>query len=306
MEKVPFIWMDGHLVKWDEAKVHVLTHSLHYGSGVFEGIRWYDTKKGPAIFRLKDHLERLYFSAQVMSMKIPYTKKELEDTAHLLIVKNNIKEGYLRPLAYFGYGKMGLMPIGAPVNVALAVWPWGAYLGHDMVRVKISKFMRIHPKSSEMKAKICGHYANSILASLEARKAKCDEALLLDFEGNVAEGPGENIFMVQGGEIYTPKEGSILPGITRDSIQKFAKKLKIGFHEKKISVKDLMKADELFFTGTAAEITGISHVDGKRIADGKMGSVTRQLRRLYLDVVHGRVKEYEKWLEYCHCEVANS
>ena len=159
--------------------------------------------------------------------------------------------------------------------------------------------MRIHPKSSEMKAKICGHYVNSILASLEARKAKCDEALLLDFEGNVAEGPGENIFMVQKGKIYTPKEGSILPGITRDSIKKLAKKLKIGFYEKKISVKELASVDELFFAGTAVEITGISHVDGKRIADGKMGKITRQLRELYQNVVHGRVKEYEKWLEYC-------
>lgn len=297
MEKVPYIWMDGLLVKWDEAKIHILTHALHYGSGVFEGIRFYDTKKGPAIFRLDDHIKRLFFSAKTLSMKIPYTQKELTAAARLLITKNNIKEGYLRPIAYFGYGKMGIMPGDSPVNVALAVWPWGAYLGHDMVRVKVSKFMRIHPKSSEMKAKICGNYVNSLLASLEARKANCDEAILLDFEGNVAEGPGENIFMVQSGKIYTPKEGSILPGITRNSIKKLAKNVKIDFYEKKISVKDLVNADELFFTGTAAEITGISHIDGNRIADGKMGNVTQRLRELYGEVVHGRVKEYESWLD---------
>lgn len=298
MEKVPYIWMDGRLIKWDDAKIHVLTHALHYGSGVFEGIRFYDTQKGPAIFRLSDHLDRLFFSAKTLSMKIPYTKKELATASRLLIQKNKVREGYLRPIAYFGYGKMGLSPIGAPVNVALAAWPWGAYLGHDMVRVKISKFMRIHPKSSETKAKICGHYVNSILASLEARGAGCDEAILLDFEGNVAEGPGENIFMVKNDEIFTPKEGSILPGITRDSIKKLAKKFKMGFYEKKISVKELLKADELFFTGTAAEITGISHIDGTRIADGKMGKVTRRLREVYQEVVHGRMEEYAEWLEY--------
>ncbi len=297
MEKVPFIWMDGKFVAWDEAKIHVLTHALHYGSGVFEGIRLYETEKGTAIFRLNDHLNRLFFSAKALSMKIPYTKKELTAASRLLIAKNKIKKGYLRPIAYFGYGKMGLSPLGAPVNIALAVWPWGAYLGHDMVRIKISKYMRIHPKTSEMKAKICGNYVNSILASLEARNAGCDEALLLDFEGNVAEGPGENIFMVQNREIHTPKEGSILPGITRDTIKTLAKKLKIPFRERKISERELKKASELFFTGTAAEITGISHIDGKRIADGKMGVITRQLKELYRDVVHGRVPEYKGWLE---------
>ncbi len=302
MEKTEKIWMDGKLVKWEDAKVHVLTHSLHYGSGVFEGIRFYETDKGPAIFRLHDHLARLFHSASTLEMKVPFSPKEMEKAIVETVKANSVKSGYIRPLVYYGYGKMGLYPHGtpgAPVNVSIAVWPWGAYLGHDAVKVKVSSFLRVHPRSFVADAKVCGSYVNSINASLEAKREGFDEALMLDYKNLVSEGPGENIFMVKNGKLCTPSLGSILPGITRNSILQIAKDEKIGTAEKDISLEELKGADEVFFTGTAAEVTAIKQIDTTTIGDGKAGPITGKLGKMYLDIVHGKNKKYEKWLTYC-------
>ena len=297
MEKTDFIWLNGKLVKWEDAKVHVLIHALHYGSAVFEGIRFYKTDKGPAVFRLKEHMARLLKSAKVFNMKIPFTQEQLEEATLETIRKNKIDAGYIRPIAFFGYGKMGLNPEGAPVDVAIAVWPWGSYLGEEAVKVKISKYMRIHPKSLISDAKVSGHYVNSILASLEAKEAGYQECLLLDYTGNIAEGPGENFFLIKKGKLYTPQLGNILPGITRDSIMKIAKDLGYDSEEKVISVKDAKSADECFYTGTAAEVTGIRQIDDVQIGNGNY-PITKKLKTAFLDVVQGRNKKYEGWLSY--------
>src|SRR3989344_1312200 len=297
MEKTDFIWLNGKLVKWEDAKVHVLIHALHYGSAVFEGIRFYKTDKGPAVFRLKEHMARLLKSAKVFNMKIPFTQEQLEEATLETIRKNKIDAGYIRPIAFFGYGKRGLNAEGAPVDVAIAVWPWGSYLGEEAVKVKISKYMRIHPKSLISDAKVSGHYVNSILASLEAKEAGYQECLLLDYAGNIAEGPGENFFLIKKGKLYTPQLGNILPGITRDSIMKIAKDLGYDSEETVISVKDAKSADECFYTGTAAEVTGIRQIDDVQIGDDNY-PITKKLKTAFLDVVHGRNKKYESWLSY--------
>lgn len=295
MEQTEFIWFNGKLVKWNEAKVHVLTHALHYGSGVFEGIRIYKTPRGAAVFRLKEHIERLFDSADSINMKIPYSQEEIIKAIKETIKANNLEEGYIRPIAFFGYGKMGLDPFGAEINVAIAVWPWPAYIG-DSAKVKTSSFIRIHPKSLKADKKVCGHYINSILASLEAKKQGYDEALLLDFEGNVAEGPGENIFLVKNGKIKTPAlGGQILPGITRDSVIKIAKDMNIEVEEGEVKLDELKEADELFFTGTAAELTPIIKLDDKEF---KIGEITEKLKKKFLQVVHGENEEYFSWLEF--------
>jgi branched-chain amino acid aminotransferase len=298
MESTKFIWIDGKFVQWDEAKIHVLTHSLHYGAGVFEGIRFYSTKKGPAIFRLDEHIQRLFYSAKCVEMKIPFSKNELKNAIIELINKNGVKSGYIRPIAYFGYGKMGLNPKNCPVSVAIAVWPWGSYLGEKPVKCKISSFMRIHPKTTHNDAKICGHYVNSILASLEIHGKGYDEAILLDFKGNIAEGPGENIFIVKKGVLLTPAKGSILSGITRDTIIKIAKlnktKVKVGT----ITKRALFKADEAFFSGTAAEVTPIASVNKKKIKDGKAGEITTLIKEEYMKVVQGENEKFFNWLTF--------
>lgn len=288
--------MDGKLVDWEKAQIHVLTHTFHYGSGAFEGIRFYETEKGPAIFRLTDHIKRLFYSASVLDMKIPHSPKELENAVIKLIKTVNLKSGYIRPIVYYGYEKMGLDPIGSPVNTTIAVWPWGSYLGEKPVTTHISKFMRIHPSSTYPEAKLCGHYVNSILASLDARHNKAKEAILLDYKGNVAEGPGENIFMVKKGVLITPKKGCILAGITRDSLKKLSKKLKIQYQETQISKRMLLSADEAFFSGTAAEVTAIGYIDGKKVSDGKTGPITSSLKDLFTETVHGRIPEFKDWL----------
>lgn len=299
MDKVDLIWMNGKFIPWDKAKIHVLSHSLHYGSGVFEGIRFYETKSGKtAIFRLKEHIERLYFSAKAFEMNISYKKEEIENVILETIRKNNIKSGYIRPIIFYGYGKMGLNPKGADLDFCIAVWPWGSYLGEEMVKVKTSSIIRIHPRSSETKAKITGHYSNSIQAHQEAFNAGFDEALLLDFKGNVAEGPGENIFLVKNNQLITPAEDNILIGITRDSILQIAKDNNIECIEKKLPLDELKKADEAFFTGTAAEITPIKQVDGSIIGDGKIGPITSTLKSLFEDAIHGKIDRYFKWLTY--------
>jgi len=297
------IWMDGKLVPWKKANVHVLTHTLHYGMGVFEGIRCYKTEKGPAVFRLKDHMKRLENSARFAGMKLPYSVAELVKATKRTIEANEIEECYIRPIAYYGYGVMGLNPEGSKVNVTIAVWPWGTYLGEEGlehgVRAKVSPWVRIHPRILPPQAKIVGNYANSILAKVDALKSGYDEAILLNMDGNVAEGPGENLFIVKNGTLMTPPLSSgALEGITKDSIIKIAKDEGIDFEERNISREELHAADEAFFTGTAAEVTPIREIDGKRIGDGKRGSITTKLQQIFFNAVRGKDPEYESWLDY--------
>lgn len=296
MDKNIKIWLDGEVLRWNKAKIHVLSHSLHYGTGVFEGIRCYKTPSGPAVFRLDEHLKRLFYSASCLGFKVPYSKNKLKSVIKEVIVKNKLTAGYIRPIIFYGAEHLGIHPQGCRIHVSVAAWPWGAYLGTKPVKTMISSFIRIHPKSTHADAKICGHYVNSMLASIEAIKAGCDEAILLDYKGNVAEGPGENIFIVKKGRLFTPPAGNILKGITRDSIFTLAKDLGIPCKEKKISVKELLTADETFFTGTAAQISAIGSVNGKKIGNGKSGPITNTLYELYDKIVHGGEIKYRKWL----------
>lgn len=295
--KTNYIWLDGKFVRYEDAKIHFLNHSLHYGSGAFEGERFYLTNRGPAIFRLHEHTERLFRSARVIGIKIPFSKNEVMNATRGLIRKNELDEGYIRPMVFYG-AKMGLHPGQSPVHIGIAVWPWGAYLGDKPVSTSISKVMRLHPSSIVSTAKISGYYANSILATRDAKARGFDEAILLDYRGFIAEGPGENIFMVKNNKLYTPALGSILPGITRDSIIRIAKNSKIPVLEKTIKPIDLKNADELFFTGTAAEITPIGKVDSKIINEGLVGPYTARLKKIYLDIVHGKEKDYKNWLTF--------
>jgi branched-chain amino acid aminotransferase len=294
MEETKFIWFNGKLVKWEDAKIHVLSHALHYGSGVFEGIRAYKTKKGPAVFRLKEHVKRLFSSAESLFMVLKYSQEDIIKAIKETVKSNGLEEGYIRPIIFYGYGKMGLNPNGADIDVAIAVWPWGSYIG-ESAKVKISNIMRIDPKSLKADKKVCGHYVNSILASLEAKKQGYDEAILLDSKGNVAEGPGENVFIIKDKKIFTPTlNHQILPGITRDSIIKIAKDLGYEVIEKDIKVSELKEADEIFFTGTAAEVTPISKLDNKEIG---IGPITLKLKEKYMDIVRGKAG-YEEWRDY--------
>ena len=288
--------MDGKMTPWEQATTHILTHTLHYGGGAFEGIRFYKTAEGPAIFRLKEHVERLLYSAKALQMAVPYTQTQLIDAVKLLIKDNELESGYIRPLIYFGYGKMGLDPRKCEVNVCIAAWPWGSYLGDEPVKTKISKFIRIHPRSTVADAKLCGHYVNSIMASLDIHGKGYDEAILLDFEGNIAEGPGENIFIVKNGKLITPSLGNILAGITRSSIIEIASSLNIDTIEKKITPEDLYTAEEAFFTGTAAEVTPIASIDDNTIGQGDTGKITGEIKEIFTKAVHGELAEYGKWL----------
>ena len=305
MSLVPtkLIWMDGELIPWKKANVHVLTHTLHYGLGVFEGIRCYQTAKGPAVFRLKDHIKRLENSAKLVGMKLPYSADEFIKATKQTIKANKIEECYIRPIAYYGYGVMGLNPKGSKVNVAIAVWPWGTYLGEEGlergIRAKISPWIRIHPCILPPQAKVVANYANSILAKVDALKSGYDEAILLNMDGDVAEGPGENLFIVKKSKLMTPPLSSgALGGITRDSVIKIAGDEGIGFKEQDISKQELYAADEAFFTGTAAEVTPIREVDGKPIGNGKRGPITEKLQRIFFNVVRGKEPKYEFWLDY--------
>lgn len=299
--EVDWIWLNGEFVPWKEARVHVLTHALHYGSGVFEGIRAYATSKGTAVFRLTDHLERLVQSAKIYRMDIPYTIEELATATRELIRKNGLESCYIRPIVYRGYGEMGLFPLKCPVEVAIAVWPWGAYLGDEGIkhgiRAHISSFRRIDPNALPPAAKATGQYINSILAKLEAVETGYDEAILLDSRGFVSEGSGENIFIVENGTLVTPPiEASILKGITRDSVMTLARANGIEVREENIVRSQLYLADEAFFTGTAAEVVPIREIDGRIL--GEPGPVTRKIQQLFYDVVSGNHGEYEAWLEY--------
>ncbi|MGQ9542971.1 MAG: branched-chain amino acid transaminase [Candidatus Bathyarchaeia archaeon] len=302
MEKTEKIWMDGRFVDWDDAKIHILTHSLHYATAVFEGIRCYRTVKGPAIFRLRDHVKRLYDSAKIHMMKIPYPIDELTQAIKDTVKVNKVQECYIRPIVYYGYGEMGLNPMRNPVNVAIAVWPWGTYLGEESlrkgVRCKISSWIRVDTRTLPPLAKSTANYLNSALAKLEAINCGYDEAILLNMNGYVAEGPGENIFIVRNGQLVTPPTSSgALYGYTMDSVKVFADEFSIPIIEREIIRDELLTADEAFFTGTAAEVTPIREVDGRIIGSGSVGPITKKIQGKFFQVVRGEDPKYEGWLE---------
>lgn len=294
------IWMDGTLVDWENAQVHVLTHTLHYGMGVFEGIRCYETAGGSAIFRLQEHLDRLYGSAHIAGMKIPYQKDELAQAIVDTVKKNEVRACYIRPLVYLGYGEMGINNRHNPVKVTIAVWPWGAYLGESAlaqgIRVCVSSYTRHHVNVMMTKAKIVGNYANSQLAKMEAVNSGYDEAIMLDPQGNVAEGSGENIFIVRGGALKTPPLTAILEGITRNSIIDLARHMGIPVQESILSRDELYIANEAFFTGTAAELTPIREVDDRTIGSGGPGPVTAKLQEAFFRIVQGKDDAFQEWL----------
>lgn len=292
--------MDGKFVDWDKANVHILTHTLHYGLGMFEGIRCYKTEKGSAIFRLDEHVNRLFASSHIFNIEIPFSKKEIRDAIIKTVTINKLRECYIRPLVYIGYGAMGLYPKGNPINVAIAAWPWGAYLGDEGIekgiRIQVSSFTRHHVNSSMTKAKVCGYYVNSQIAKKDAITNGYDEAVLLDPEGYVSEGSGENIFIVRNGKIKTTPLTTILEGITRDSIMQIARDNKMPVVEERFTRDEIYIADEAFFTGTAAEVTPISEIDNRKIGTGSRGKITKKLQAIYFDAVKGKNKKYESWL----------
>ena len=298
--KTDKIWMDGKLVDWDNANVHVMTHTLHYGLGVFEGIRCYETPKGPAVFRLDEHVDRLFASAHIFLLEIPYSKDEIKEAILKTIKVNRMKSCYIRPLVYIGYGAMGLYPKDNPVRVSIAVWSWGTYLGEkgleEGIRIKTSSFIRNHVNANMTRGKVCGYYVNSQLAKKEAISCGYDEALLLDTEGYVSEGSGENVFIVRGGVLKTTPLTSILEGITRNSIIKIAEDAGIKTIEERFTRDELYIADEAFFTGTAAEVTPIRESDGRAVGAGKPGKITKKLQSIFFDIVKGKNKKYKAWL----------
>lgn len=301
IEAVKKIWMNGQLVDWAEAKVHVLTHALHYGSGVFEGIRAYETATGTAVFRLREHMERLERSAKIYLMELPYSVDQLIVATKETIKTNELKSCYIRPIAFRGYGEMGLNPLGCPVEVSIAVWPWGAYLGDEGfangIKAMISSFRRIDPNSLPPAAKATGQYINSILARLEAVYSDYEEAIMLDSRGFVSEGTGENIFIVKNGAIFTPStSSSALEGITRDTVMKIADDLGIAVTERDLVRSDLFLADEVFCTGTAAEIVPIREIDKREIK--KPWPVTARLQEKFFSIVKGEDNKYSDWLDY--------
>jgi len=294
------IWKDGELIDWRDAKIHVLTHTLHYGMGVFEGVRAYKTDKGPAIFRLKEHTQRLYNSAKIFQLKIPFEMERVIEAQLQVVRENKLESCYIRPLVWIGSEKLGVSARGNTIHVAVAAWPWGAYLGEDGItkgiRVKTSSFSRHHVNVSLVRAKACGYYINSILANQEALADGYDEALLLDTDGYVSEGSGENVFIIKNGKIYTPDLASCLDGITRDAVITMARDLGIEVIEKRITRDEMYCCDEAFFTGTAAEITPIRELDNRQIGEGKRGPITEKLQSLFFDVVAGKVPQYQHWL----------
>jgi branched-chain amino acid aminotransferase len=296
------IWMDGKMVDWKDANIHILTHTLHYGLGVFEGIRCYKAKKGSAIFRLKEHIDRLFSGAHICQINIPFSKEDISKAIIDTIKANGFEECYIRPIVYLGYGAMGIYSKDNPVKVSIATWPWGAYLGDEGlkngIRVKVSSYTRHHVNISMTKAKVCGNYANSQLAKREVIALGYDEALLLDTEGYVSEGSGENIFVVRNGIIKTTPLTSILEGITRDSVIKIAKDEGLEVIEERFTRDELYMSDEAFFTGTAAEITPIREVDNRTIGSGRPGPVTKKLQSIFFDVVSGKNDHYSNWLTY--------
>ena len=303
MNKAEKIWLDGKLVNWDDAKVHVLTHALHYGVGVFEGIRAYETADGrSAVFRLREHMERLYDSAHIVLMDIPFPVERLHEACLETLKANKQPEGYIRPLAFYGYGSMGVGAVN-PVQVSIATWPWGAYLSDEGlkkgIRAKVSSFTRMHVNVNMVRAKISGQYVNSFLANREATLSGYDEAILLDTEGYVAEGSGENIYIVKNGTLFTPPLSSpVLAGITRDSVLRIAKDLDVPIVEQRFTRDTMYLADELFMTGTAAEVTPVREVDNRRVGAGQPGPVTKKIQDTFFRTVHGEEPRYREWLTY--------
>ena len=294
------IWKDGHMIEWRDATLHMLTHSLHYGMAIFEGVRAYKTVDGTAIFRLKEHTQRLFNSAKIFQMQLPYDMETLMAAQRDVVRANRLESCYIRPLAWIGSEKMGVSARGNTIHVSVAAWPWGAYLGEEGlakgIRVKTSSFTRHHVNVSIVRAKASGYYINSILANQEVTAEGYDEALLLDTEGYVSEGAGENVFIVKAGKIYTPDLASCLDGITRDSVLTMARDLGIDIIEKRITRDEIYCADEAFFTGTAAEVTPIRELDNRTIGAGSRGPVTEKLQSLFFDVVGGKSAKYKHWL----------
>ena len=294
------IWYDGELVPWRNANTHVLTHSLHYGLAVFEGVRAYNTVNGTAIFRLREHTDRLFNSAHIYMMKLPFSREQLMEAQKEVVRANKLDACYIRPIAFYGAEKMGISPKGAGVHVAIAAWEWGAYLGADGmekgIRVKTSSYARHHVNVTMARAKFAATYANSILANMEAQQDGYDEALLLDVDGFVAEGAGENIFIVKNGVIYEPEIASALSGITRASVISLANELGYEVKSQRLTRDDIYIADEAFFTGTAAEVTPIRELDNRTIGAGRRGPVTEKLQKRFFEVVNGRVPEHTDWL----------
>ena len=292
--------MDGNLVEWSDAKIHVLTHTLHYGTGVFEGVRAYETSDGPAIFRLEDHTNRLFESAKLIGMKIPYNAKELNGAQSQVVKINNLKNAYIRPMCFYGSEGMGLRADNLKVHAIVAAWDWGSYLGDDKIlngiKVKVTDFPKRSEKSMLHKAKASGNYLYSMLALKDALNSGFDEALILDTDDNVNEGSGENFFMISNNIIHTPKDATVLNGITRQTVMKIARNLNYNVEETNISVDDVKSSDEAFFTGTAAEVTPIIQVDNVKINDGKPGEITKKIQKIYFDLIRGKVDEYSSWL----------
>ncbi len=302
MKQAELIWMNGEFVPWDEAKVHVLTHGLHYGTGVFEGVRCYDTEIGPAVFRHADHVERLFKSAELYYMPLPFSREQIRTATLELIARNGLRSCYIRPIAFRGAGVMGIYPLDAPVDVAVAVWEWGAYLGDEGkqqgVRAKVSSWRRISGESLIPHAKASGQYLNSVLAKIEATKAGYEEGILLDDHGHVCEGTGENIYVVRDGVILTPPQtASILDGINRRSIIQIARDLGFTVVERDLARAELYLADEVFVSGTAAELTPVREVDDHAVGDGTPGEVTRAVQSAFEDALHGRSERYRDWLD---------
>jgi branched-chain amino acid aminotransferase len=300
VDQADLIWMNGELVAWEDAKVHVLTHCLHYGTGVFEGMRAYETERGTAIFRHEEHLDRLYKSAELYYMPIPYSLEELRTAVHEVVAKNGLPSCYIRPIAFRGAGVMGINPLEAPVDVAIAAWPWGAYLGEAAkeqgVRAKVTSWRRISADSLIPHAKASGQYLNSVLAKIESHKAGYEEGILLDQHGFVCEGTGENIYVVRDGVVYTPPQtAGILDGINRKSVIQIATDEGYELVERDVARAELYLADELFMTGTAAELTPIREVDDHVVGDGKRGPVTTHLQRVFEDALYGRDPRYAAW-----------
>ena len=294
------IWMDGDLLDWSDAKIHVLTHTLHYGTGVFEGVRAYETSAGPAIFRLNDHTKRLFNSADLIGMSIPYSPEELNDAQVNIVRENKLNNAYIRPMCFYGSEGMGLRADNLKVHVCIAAWDWGSYLGDDKItngiKVKVTDFPKRCEKSMLHKAKASGNYLYSMLALKDALNSGFDEALILDVDNNVNEGSGENFFMVKDGTLYTPRDHTVLNGITRQTIIDISEDLNLEVFEKDISVDDVKVADEAFFTGTAAEVTPVVQVDQSKIGDGMTGKITRKVQKEYFDLIRGRNTKYDHWL----------
>ncbi len=302
MEQAELIWMNGEFVAWEDAKVHVLTHGLHYGTGVFEGVRCYDTEIGPAVFRHADHIDRLFKSAELYYMPLPFTREQLRAATLELVGRNGLRACYIRPLAFRGYGTMGLFPLEAPVDVTIAAWPWGAYLGEEGkaegIRAKVSSWRRISPDSLIPTAKATGQYLNSVLAKIESHKAGYQEAILLDDNGHVCEGSGENIFVVRDGVISTPPlSASILDGISRKSAITLARDLGFELVERDMTRAELYLADEIYLTGTAAELVPVREIDDHAIGTGAPGEITRAVQQAFEDALHGRTERYREWLD---------